>query len=536
MRVLDRQGQGDVEDVSRAVEYAVSNGANIINLSFVGSGRSQRLEASLARAYAAGGLIVVAAGNAENSGGINLNTTPRYPVCYDASSKTNWIIGVTAVDILDQRAPFANYGESCVDIAAPGYSIFSTQVYDLEKNLSEAYGGGWTGTSLAAPMVSGAAALIKARNRQLTPVDLTQILLDGADSIGAANPGFARMIGRGRLNAASAVLGSSSPGIKPPPEDIFEGGRLIAIPARAAMSQIRIFSSRGEQKAAWLAFDDTRRLGGTVAVGESARFTPEDSRKVGLSSAIRGEQIIIVGEGKGGLGRIRIFDITGQVQSQWYAFDRPFYGGLNVASGDIYGIGESIIIISPQANGGPQVRMFDKGGKLRGQFFAYDKNMRGGFSVAAADVDGDKKAEIIVSSTASHLPVRVFNYKGELIQEWFAYPSFRGGISVAAGDLDGSGISSILTAPQNGGGPQIRIFDGVGRVLGQFFTLPENFRGGLNLSVGDINSDGRAEIAVTPASAGGPQARFFTAGGRFIGQFFVYNESFRGGISLAIMR
>src|SRR3989344_4367464 len=94
LRVLDRQGQGDVENVARAVEYATNNGASIINLSFVGNGASQRLEAALARAYAAGVLVVVAAGNADNASGINLDDSPRYPACYDANSRANWILGV----------------------------------------------------------------------------------------------------------------------------------------------------------------------------------------------------------------------------------------------------------------------------------------------------------------------------------------------------------------------------------------------------------------------------------------------------------
>lgn len=536
LRVLDKDGQGDVENVAKAVEYATNNGANIINLSFVGAGASQRLEASLVRAYAAGILIVVAAGNSDEASGLNLDTSPRYPVCYDANSRANWIIGVTATDILDQRAPFANYGESCVDLTAPGYSIFSTQVYDLQKNLSEAYGGGWSGTSLAAPIVAGAAALVKAQNRNLSPVQITEVLMDSADSIVGVNRSLAKFMGRGRLNVIRALGGAATPGIKPPPENVFEGSRLVTVPASVLLPEVRIFTPRGEQKAKWLSFEDSFRSGGSVAISEAVRLTPEDNKKVKLSSTIRGEQSIIVGEGTGGNGRARVFDMAGQVQSQWYAFDKPFRGGINVAAGDVYGTGESSVIVAPMSQGGPQIRIFEKGGRLKGQFFAYDKKLRGGFSVAAADIDGDKRAEIIVSSTTHNLPVRVFKNAGALVSEWFPYPTFRGGITVAAGDLDGSGIAHIVTAPQSGGGPQIMIFDGAGHLLGQFMVLDSKFRGGINFAVGDIDADGKGEIAVTPAGRGGPQVRLFTPRGQLLGQFMVYDEKFRGGVRLAIMR
>ncbi|KKU48125.1 MAG: peptidase S8 and S53, subtilisin, kexin, sedolisin [Parcubacteria group bacterium GW2011_GWA2_46_9] len=497
LRVLDRQGQGDVEDVARAVEYATNNGASIINLSFVGTGASQRLEAALARAYAAGVLIVVAAGNSDESGGLNLDTSPRYPICYDVNS---------------------------------------TQVYDLQKNLSEAYGGGWSGTTLAAPTIAGAAALIRAQNRKLSPAEVAVVLMDSADSIVGVNRSAAKLMGRGRLNVARALKGASTPGIKPPQENVAEGSRLITMPASVMVPEVRIFTLRGEIKSKWLSFDERGRVGGSVAISEAARLKPEDNRKVKLSGIIRGEQTIVVGEGSGGRGRVRTFDVAGNVQSQWYAFDEPFKGGVIVAAGDIYGTGESSVVVAPMSQGGPQIRIFEKGGRLRGQFFAYDKKLRGGFSVAVADIDGDKKSEIIVSSTTQYLPVRVFKNGGELVSEWFPYPTFKGGINVAAGDLDGSGIANIVTAPVVFGGPQIMIFDGVGHLLGQFMVLDSKFRGGINLAIGDTDGDGKGEIAIGPASRGGPQVRLFTPRGKLLGQFLVYDEKFRGGVRLAIMR
>lgn len=533
LRVLDSKGEGDVNIVADAVDYAVKNGSDIINLSFVGLGYSNRLYAAVRRAYDAGVLIVVAAGNNDGTGG-NLDQSPRYPVCFDSGAKENWILGVGATDTLDQRLLTGNYG-SCVDIVAPGTLFFSTEVYDIARGLTDAYGGGWSGTSVAAPVVTGVAALIKSAHPTLTNAQITDILLKSADDISTVNHGYTGKLGVGRVDASRALLGAEAPARVPPVALANTAGRIITVAHTLYEPQLKLFFNDGSMQHNWSVYGKDFVGGGGIAVSENSRSVPEDGG-VRISAIIRGDQRIIIGEGQSGLGRVRMLSTNGETLSQWYAFSRPIRSGINVAAGNIFGDGVGSIIVAAANASGPQIRVFDRGGNLRTQFFAYDKNLRGGFSVAAGDVNGDGKDEIIVSSTTLFLPVRVFNDQGNLLREWYPYPTYRGGVNVASGDLDGNGQAEIAIAPVAGGGPQVRLFNGFGRMLNQFFVLPETFRGGVSLSVGDVTSDGVDEIVIAPLTGGGPQVRIFTPQGKVIGQFFAYNQYYRAGINVAVLR
>jgi hypothetical protein len=119
------------------------------------------------------------------------------------------VIGVAATDIHDQKASFSNYGNNCVDIMAPGKKILTTAFLPSDPSDNILIYG--SGTSLAAPIVSGIAALVKSNHMNFTNVQLRDIILNTADNIDAANAaaclggscnGF---LGHGRINALSAA-------------------------------------------------------------------------------------------------------------------------------------------------------------------------------------------------------------------------------------------------------------------------------------------------------------------------------------------
>ncbi|MSR85578.1 hypothetical protein EXS71_04065 [Candidatus Uhrbacteria bacterium] len=210
--VLDGNGQGDVNDMMRAIRYAVSHGASIINLSLVGYEYTDELDRLMRNAADAGVVIVAATGNdGDNKEGINLDEIPAYPVC-DNGDK-NVVIGVSATDTLDQKAPYANYGRSCTDISAPGQELFAARP-SYPHNSGRAtstipgYLDGVTGTSLAAPLVSGVAALIKSVRPEWTVAQIRDRILQTADPIEAdVYPGHKGKLGFGRLNAGRALAG-----------------------------------------------------------------------------------------------------------------------------------------------------------------------------------------------------------------------------------------------------------------------------------------------------------------------------------------
>lgn len=226
---------------------------------------------------------------------------------------------------------------------------------------------------------------------------------------------------------------------------------------------------------------------------------------------------------------------TLDVVDGFLAFPTFFQGGVNVAAGDVDGDGIAEIIAVPQEDGGPQVRIFAKDGTLEGQFFAYDSDYRGGVTLAVGDVDGDGTDEIITGTEVGNFPlIRIFDKRGNMQREFYAFASnIRVGASVAAGDVDGDGKDEIVVTPRQRGGPQVRVFDGNGRVLGQFFAYPSWYRLGLSVAVGKVDDTDREKIIIVPLNVGGPHVRIFDGRGTLEGQFFAYPKEFRIGLSVA---
>ena len=182
VKFLGADGSGSIANATAAVEYATAAGVDIMSNSWGGGGFSQALLDAITAASDAGILFVAAAGN----DGSNNDIFPTYPSGYNVPG----IVAVAATDSNDNLAVFSNYGSQTVDLGAPGVSILSTLP-----------GGGYgvySGTSMATPHVSGAAALIRALAPDLGVLALKQRLLDSADRIPAL---AGRTVSGGRLNA-----------------------------------------------------------------------------------------------------------------------------------------------------------------------------------------------------------------------------------------------------------------------------------------------------------------------------------------------
>lgn len=190
----------------------------------------------------------------------------------------------------------------------------------------------------------------------------------------------------------------------------------------------------------------------------------------------------------------------GKQVNRFAPFDKNFKKTTAFAVADFNRDGLKEIVVAPGAGGGPQVRTFSSGGRLLSAgFFAFDKNFRGGLSLAAGDVNGDRTEEIIAAMGKGGAPeVRIFSQSGKLLKSFFAYDkNFRGGVSLAAGDVNGDNRAEIITAPGAGGGPHVRIFDASGRLLGQFFAYEKNFKSGVRVTSSDLDRDGVQEIYVS---------------------------------------
>jgi len=147
MRFLGPDGSGATSDAVKCIDWAVANGAHILNNSWGGPDTSPELVEAVARAERNGVLFVAAAGNTGGTGNNN-DVRPSFP----SSLRSKNVISVGAIDVNNARGSFSHYGRQSVDIGAPGVQILSTTSNNTYDTFS--------GTSMAAPHVAGAAALI----------------------------------------------------------------------------------------------------------------------------------------------------------------------------------------------------------------------------------------------------------------------------------------------------------------------------------------------------------------------------------------
>jgi subtilisin family serine protease len=182
IKAFDAYGRTSMFTIVEAVYRAMELNADIINMSFSTGQDSLALRSAINKARAAGIAVVSSMGN----GGQHIDNV--FPAAYTG------VYGVAATDFQDQLAAFSNYGKT-TSISAPGSYVITT-----------APGGRYavvSGTSFSAPLVSGAISLLAAlqnRGNQQGPV-----VVSSAEPIDSKNPGFERMLGKGRLNARLAL-------------------------------------------------------------------------------------------------------------------------------------------------------------------------------------------------------------------------------------------------------------------------------------------------------------------------------------------
>ena len=265
-------------------------------------------------------------------------------------------------------------------------------------------------------------------------------------------------------------------------------------------------------------------LGGGTANGAGPSATTNPSLSSGFTVASG------LGGGSSGTNYYGVSGVFGSV-----------VGGANGTTGTSFALGTTAATVYPfvtgtAADGSAAVRQNNPTGVARFTVVPFP-GFTGSLNVTQADVTGDGTADLVVGAGAGGGPrVAVFDgVTGGRVADFYAYESaFRGGVNVAAGDLTGDGRADVVTGAGDGGGPRVRAF----RVLAtavtpaaDFFAFESGFRGGVAVAVGATGTT-QTGIVAGAGVGGSPRVSTFDAAGNPVTSFFAGDPAARTGVTL----
>ncbi|MFH1171547.1 MAG: S8 family serine peptidase, partial [bacterium] len=473
IKVLDRTGIGMMSEVARGVDFAVTNGAKVINLSLGSTIDSKTLHDAVTNAISSNVVVVAAAGN-DSRGSLS------YPASYSG------VISVAAIGRDDVLATYSNYG-SGLSISAPGGDdgeyIWQESFSNLDSNnlpLDYTTFGvvGYQGTSQATPHVSAAAALLIAKG--VSGTNMKALLEATADDLGTA--GYDTQYGYGRLNIQRAFSTYLNDTIAP-------------------VSAISVYP--------------------TVPNGQNGYYTTKPYLTISASDEQNGSGVAHVYYSWDAQPAVLYSDMIspdeGTHQLSFYTVDAA--GNVEAAQTAVYRV-DTV---------GPVVTITSPGTTINSQSVV----MRGKVTDAASGVASLTLDATPVSFDAAGVFSLTKTFPaGKTVVNIIA-TDIAGGTTSTTHAFTVTTKSRIVTAPLSSGGPQVIVSSNTGKKISSFFGFAKTFRGGISVASGDVNADGHEEIIVAPYSNGSPQIRIFNSRGKVLGQFIAYAKSFTGGVRVA---
>lgn len=221
----------------------------------------------------------------------------------------------------------------------------------------------------------------------------------------------------------------------------------------------------------------------------------------------------------GGSTGVRVYNPD---KTERFAFDPfpGFTGGVRVATADVTGDGVPDTIAGSGPGSAPTVVVFDGATRTEiARFNAFEATFTGGVYVAAGDLDGDGRAELVVTPDQGGGPVvAVFRIAGAIteVTRFFGIDDggFRGGARAAVGDVTGDGVPDLVVAAGFLGGPRVTVWDGASVISGRkptavanFFAFEDTLRNGCFVAVGDVTGDGISDLVFGGGPGGSPRVR-----------------------------
>lgn len=339
------------------------------------------------------------------------------------------------------------------------------------------------------------------------------------------------LIGSGA--AAAVVFNSFSTNIDPLFPALTFGNQFVysvGVPVSGnSASRVGVVSGTRFASASFVSFAND----GSTLVGDKFTPFPGFTGEVRVATGdVDGDGILdmIAGTGPGGGPRVVVISgATGSVIRNFFAYEPTYRGGVYVASGDFDADGLDDVVVGTDSGGGPRVRVLSQGnvGAPIADLFVYESTFLGGVRVATGDVNGDGRVDLITGAGYGGGPrVTVFNGKtlgttNARLADFFAFEnSLRNGVNVSGGDLDGDGKADLGIGGGPGGGPRVTVFSGASVITGtpaptqllNFFAFDSSQRYGVRVAIKNIDGDNIADIMTAPGSGGQNRIRTFSGG------------------------
>jgi hypothetical protein len=462
LKVLGNTGVGDYTPLAEAIFYAVNNGADVINISAVGT-NSPDLDRAVEYAYGHGVVVVAAAGN--NSG--NLNTSSLYPACSDAgaSAEKQKVLGVSAIDETHHLADFSNFGSDCIDITAPGVHMGSLLRYEPSEGLTKEWADGWNGTSFATPLVSGAAALIKAVQPEWKAPEIYQALLKSTHKTPTKDEsGYKTSFGFGLLQVDKAVKYA-----------------VDHLPAAHVLKSLGLFDAES-------GFLETLSSDKKITTSTESYL-----RKVTLLKSFKnnGETQYLTTRLFQGNNQVTIYSQNWQKLQRWN-LSAQVKGKILVDN--FMGTGQANIVIVPPTDADP-LQVFSLDGK---KLASTKVDVHGTNILSAMLLSGGKLALVSKENGKSFLQVfdNTFTQKQDI-----ALTSLGTIVQMDAFDMDGDKSLDYVFLTQKGVNATMSIVDEKGKLKGQFPVSSSAVASDMQFVIGDFNGDKKDDIITLEKNA-----------------------------------
>ncbi|MHB2155076.1 S8 family serine peptidase [Calditrichota bacterium GD2] len=478
-----------------AILYTAKLGAKFINCSWGGlflSSYEQSILDDVSDNY--GAVVIGAAGN-DNKSNDGLGNA-QYPADYSKC------ISVAATDNTDHKASYSNWG-SAIDISAPGgeYGGGSTTAILSTIHWESGRYDAWSGTSMAAPVVSGSFALLKAWFPSQSRQWYIDQILNHADPIDDLNPDYSGLLGSGRVNIYNSIARNSYPYLTVDSysiEIINDNGDGQLNPGESAKIVLTIANDPNYQDAnnvtvtassasGYFTFSDNQASLGNIAAGGSATNTGDDIIfELSADAPLQPLTIQITKEANqtGAYPYSHTEDITVTPQLNQTGFPITNIAVSDaVAAGDVTGDGNMEVVAVSE---GDSLYVYDSNGNLQSGFPMY---LGGTVSMGPiiADMNNDGQNEIVISERVNGY-LKIINGDGSLMLDMTVGEQIRSELTVA--DLNGDGNLEIIFGTMSRNVHAIQV-DG-----SELSGFPFSYSAPLDkgVAVGDVDGDGQPEL------------------------------------------